>query len=235
VLSAVLFDLDGTLLDIELEPFLNAYFAVLGPVVADMLGHDPDDSTGLRAVIAATDAMTASHPGLTNRAAFNAEFERLTGTDLGAPEHGALLDRFYSETFPGLQGEIGPRPGALEAVETALRLGLKVAIATNPIFPMSAVRERMRWAGLEGLDVHVVTAYEAMCATKPHAAYFAQTAELLDVEPRSCIMVGDDRVLDMSAADVGMRTFYVGDAPTPICDWNGTLDELTELLTRLTD
>jgi len=124
---------------------------------------------------------------------------------------------------------------AFEAVETALRLGLKVAIATNPIFPMSAVRERMRWAGLEGFDVHVVTAYEVMCATKPHAAYYTQTAELLGVDPRTCIMVGDDRVLDMSAADIGMRTFYVGDGPAPACDWNGTLDELAELLTRLSD
>jgi len=235
VLSAVLFDLDGTLLDIDLDPFLNDYFAVLAPVVADVLGHDPEDSTGLRAVIAATESMSGIHVGQTNRDAFNAEFERLTGTDLRAPELQALLDSFYAQTFPKLRGSTEPLPGAVEAVETALGLGLKVAIATNPIFPICAVRERMRWAGLEHSGVHVVTAYEEMCATKPHATYYTQTAELLGVDPRTCIMVGDDRVLDMSAADIGMRTFYVGDGSTPACDWSGSLDQLADLLTRLTD
>jgi len=100
---------------------------------------------------------------------------------------------------------------------------------------MSAIRERMRWAGLENLGVHAVTSYESMHATKPHAAYYLQTAEMLGVDPRECVMVGDDRVLDMSAADIGMRTFYVGNKPTPECDWAGTLGELTELLTRIRD
>ncbi len=235
MLSAVLFDLDGTLLDIDLNPFLNDYFTVLGPVVAGVLGHDPNDSTGLRAVISATEFMSGLHVGQTNRDAFNAEFERLTGTDLHAPEHQAVLDRFYAETFPTLRGAMGPRLGAVEVVETALGLGLKVAIATNPIFPMTAVRERMRWAGLEHSGVHVVTAYEEMCATKPHPAYYTQTAELLGVDPQTCIMVGDDRVLDMSAADIGMRTFFVGGGSTPACDWSGTLDQLADLLARLTD
>ncbi len=235
MLSAVLFDLDGTLLDIDLDSFLNDYFAVLGPVVAQVLGHQQDDTTGLRAVISATDRMTAAHTGQTNRQAFNTEFERITGVDLSSPEHENALSQFYAVTFPALRKGMGPKPDAIAAVDTALRLGLKVAIATNPIFPLPAVEERMRWAGLEKLSVHAVTAYEDMCATKPHAAYYLQTAELLGVDPRECIMVGDDRVLDMSAADVGMRTFYVGNAPSPTCDWSGTLSDLAGLLARLSD
>lgn len=235
MLKAVLFDLDGTLLDIKLDSFLNNYFALIGPVVAGILGHEPDDSTGLRAVIAATGIMSGSHPGETNRDAFNAQFEHLTGVRLDTASNHAILERFYSESFPALQGLMGPRPGAVEVVEMALALGLKVAIATNPIFPLSAIRERMRWAGLEHAAVDVVTAYEGMQATKPHGAYYLQTADMLGVDPRACIMVGDDRTLDMSAADVGMRTFYVGDGPAPACDWTGSLTELGELLKRLTN
>ncbi len=33
---------------------------------------------------------------------------------------------------------------------------------------------------------------------------------MLGVAPATCLMVGDDRALDMPAADLGMRTFYVG-------------------------
>lgn len=233
MLSGVLFDLDGTLLDIDLESFLGQYFSVLGPVVAEVLGHEPADPTGLRAVIAATECMSAPHPGQTNREAFNARFERITGVDLAENEHDVALESFYSAVFPSLQGVMGPREGAIDVVETALSLGLRVAIATNPIFPMSAVRERMRWAGLGHLDIPVVTAYEAMHATKPHGAYYLQTARMLGVDPQDCVMVGDDRSLDMPAADVGMRTFYVGSRPIPECDWSGSLTDLKSLLTRL--
>jgi FMN phosphatase YigB (HAD superfamily) len=235
VLSGVLFDLDGTLLDIDLDSFLSRYFSVLGPVVASVLGHTPEDPTGLRAVIAATQVMSGSPTGVTNKEAFNAEFTRITGVDLGSAEHEETLEAFYSAVFPTLQDSMGPKDGAVEVVETALELGLSVAIATNPIFPMSAVRERMRWAGLADMDIPVVTAYENMCAAKPHSAYYRQTAELMGVNPRACLMVGDDRTLDMPAADIGMSTFYVGPQPTPECTWSGSLRDLASLLERLTD
>lgn len=235
MISGVLFDLDGTLLDIELDSFLSRYFSVLGPVVAEVLEHEPDDPTGLRAVIAATETMASSHAEQTNREAFNAHFHRITGVDLSAKRHAEALDAFYADVFPGLQGEATAHHGAVNVIETAMELGIKVAIATNPIFPMSAVRERMRWAGIDHLDIPVVTAYETMYATKPHGAYFLQTAGLLGVDPAECVMVGDDRSLDMPAADIGMRTFYVGPQPVPACDWSGTLSDLASLLRRLAD
>jgi FMN phosphatase YigB (HAD superfamily) len=231
LLSAVLFDLDGTLLDIDLDSFLREYFSALGPVVAEALGGDPDD--GLSAVLAGTEAMSLPHPGMTNREAFNACFHRLTEADLDLEEFALPFERFYREVFPSLRRDFGPIAGARSTVRLCLELGLKVAIATNPIFPQSAVAERMRWAGIDDLKVHAVTTYEIMHSTKPHSAYFAETAAMLGTEPASCVMVGDDRALDMSAADVGMRTFYVGSDLGVPADWSGTLVAFAELLPRL--
>ncbi len=233
MLSAVLFDLDGTLLDIDLDSFFEEYFSALGPVLAEALGNRVSAEEGLSAVMAGTQAMMRPHPGTTNAAVFNARFHELTGADLDLDEYAAPLERFYAEVFPGLRGRMGPMPGAREAVRTALGLGLRVAIATNPIFPRSAIEERMRWANVADLDVHFVTSYENTHATKPLGAYFAETAEQLGVTPHRCLMVGDDRSLDMPAADIGMRTFYVGAPPTPSADWAGTLEDLAALLPRL--
>jgi FMN phosphatase YigB (HAD superfamily) len=233
VLRGVLFDLDGTLLDIKLGPFFREYFAALGPVVADVLGNGDNVTAGLDAVLGATEAMSLPHATQTNQVVFNERFHELTGADLDLEEYAVVFERFYAEIFPSLRGGIGPLPGARRAVETALDLGLRVAIATNPIFPRSAIEERMRWAGVHDLPVHVVTSYETMHAAKPHPSYFLETAAMLGVKARESVMVGDDRVLDMTAADVGMRTFYVGDDIPAACDWNGTLDELTELLPRI--
>ena len=232
MLSAVLFDLDGTLLDIDLDSFLREYFATLGPVVSEVLGSN-NARDGLAAVIAGTNAMSVPHPGKTNREAFNARFHEMTDADLDLEQYSLPFERFYREVFPGLRRHFGPMPGTRRVLETCLDLGLKVAIATNPIFPRSAVDERMRWADITDIEVHAVTTYETMHATKPHAAYFAETAAMLGVEPTSCVMVGDDRGLDMPAADLGMRTFYVGDDSGVPADWSGTLENFADLLPRL--
>ena len=233
MLLGVLFDLDGTLLDIDIDGFLGDYFGALGPVVADVIGSGADPATGLRAVVEGTSAMIEPHPGQTNRDAFNERFKQLTGVDLDLEEYALPFERFYAEVFPTLRSAIGPRAGAREAVQTALDLGLRVAIATNPIFPSSAIHERMRWAGVDDLEVHLVTTYECMHATKPLPAYFEETAQLIDTPVHGCLMVGDDRVLDMGAADIGMKTFYVGPAPLPPSDYAGDLRDLAALLPRL--
>lgn len=234
MLAGVLFDLDGTLLDIDLNAFLRDYFAALGPVVAEVIGTDADASAALQAIMESTDAMMLAHPEQTNQTVFNATFRRLTGTDLDLDEFALPFEHFYAEVFPTLKGAIVPRPGAREAVEAALSAGLRVAIATNPIFPLSAIRERMRWACVNDLPVDAITSYEVMHATKPSPGYFAQTAEMLGVDPIDCLMIGDDRTLDMGAADVGMRTFYVGSAPAPASDYRGSTADVAPLLRRLT-
>ena len=233
MLSGVLFDLDGTLLEISLDSFFREYFSALGPMVAEALGRGRDVRSGLDAVLEGTQAMSLPHPGATNREVFNARFHELTGADLDLDEYAQAFEQFYRNVFPSLRGTMGPKEGAREAVEVALDLGLKVAIATNPIFPRSAIEERIRWAGIDDLPVHLVTTYENMHAAKPNPAYFLETAELLGIEPLEALMVGDDRVLDMTAADVGMLTFYVGRGLAPGTDFSGTLRELAVLLPRL--
>ena len=235
MLRAVLFDLDGTLLGIDLDLFFREYFAALGPVVAEALGGGADVRMGLNAVLNGTEAMSLPHADQTNREAFNERFRELTGADLDLEEYAVVFERFYADVFPSLRGTMGPLPDARRAVTTALELGLKVAIATNPIFPRSAIQERMRWADVADLPVHVVTDYETMHAAKPNPAYFLETARMLQVAPGDSLMVGDDRVLDMSAADVGMRTFYVGRQSSPVCDWTGSLGDLADLLPRLAE
>lgn len=232
LVRAVLFDLDGTLLDLDLRDFLRRYFAALESAAAPLM--DPNASataTFMEGMHAGVAAMMEQHPGRTNQAVFYERLLELTGVNLTL--HWSVFERFYAEVFPTLQDTARPAEGGRAAVTTALDLGLAVAIATNPIFPAAAITQRIAWAGLGDLDLPVVTTYESMVACKPHSDYYRQVAQLLDVQPHECLMVGDDRTLDMPAADVGMRTYYVGNDPAAACDMRGTLTELAELLPRL--
>jgi FMN phosphatase YigB (HAD superfamily) len=226
-MRGVLFDLDGTLLDLDLDAFLRRYFAAVGEVAAE---HFPGVDV-LGAIMHGTGAMMEDHPGRTNREIFHADFGEVSGLDLDAIW--PVFEDFYRDVFPTLRDDYGPMPGGREAVEAAKELGYKVAVATQPIFPVLAIEHRLGWAGLSGIEFDAITTYEVMNACKPRAEYFRQTAAMIGCEPGDCLMVGDDRSLDMPAADTGMRTFYVGrDGGVP-ADFHGTLADLPDLLARL--
>jgi FMN phosphatase YigB (HAD superfamily) len=224
---AVLFDLDGTLLDIDLGLFLGRYFESLGAVVES---HFPDGDV-MRSILVATEAMQRPHPGRTNREVFYADFFAHTNVDLDRSWE--VFEAFYRERFPALGDGSGPAKGARRAVETALELGLEVVVATQPIFPRIAIEHRLAWAGLDDLGLDHLTTYETMHACKPLPDYFREAASMAGTEPAQCLMVGDDRNLDMPAADVGMRTFYVGADSGTHADWCGDLDRLADLLPHL--
>lgn len=230
-MQAVLFDLDGTLLDLDLSDFLRRYFVALEEAARPLLNGSEERSAFMKAMNAAVSAMMTSHPGRTNQDIFFEDLRARTGVDLKA--HWPVFEEFYADVFPQLVAGAGPAKGARRAVTTALDLGLRVAIATNPIFPRIAVTHRMVWAGVADLPVHVVTAYEQMESCKPNPAYYRQTAGLLEVPPTQCLMVGDDRTLDMPASDVGMSTFYVGKDSGVAADFTGDLDDLADLLPLL--
>lgn len=227
MISGVLFDLDGTLLDLDLDAFLRRYFQALSEVAAE---HFPGVEM-LPAILAGVHAMQSPHPGRLNREVFDGSVRAATGIDLAA-EWG-VFERFYAERFPDLGDGYGPAAGAREAVDAARALGLKAAVATQPIFPLAAIRHRLAWAGLSDVEFDAVTTYEVMGACKPLPEYFRQAAAMIGCRPDECLMVGDDRSMDLPAADVGMRTFYVGkDAEAP-ADLRGSLTDLPGVLERL--
>jgi len=228
---AVLFDLDGTLLDLDLDAFLVRYFAALERAAAPLAERTGASGSFMAAMGEATRAMMKRHPGRTNQSVFYDELLRRTGIDLA--EHWPLFEAFYADVFPRLADTAAPAPGAREAFGAARALGLRVAIATNPIFPRVAVDHRLAWAGLSGGDADVVTTYEQMESCKPYPEYFLQTASLLGVAPQDCLMVGDDPVLDLPARAVGMRTYYVGSKSGVVADYKGDLRGLSDLLPGL--
>lgn len=225
-MQGVLFDLDGTLLDVRVDAFLKRYFAALKATV----GPRYPGTDLLEAVLASTGVMQRPHEG-TNREAFYQDFLTRTGVDLD--EDWAVFEDFYRDVFPTLGEGYGPNAGAVEAIEAARELGLKVAVATQPIFPRAAIDHRLAWAGLQHVEFDAVTTFEVMEACKPSPDYFRQVAEMIGCDPSECLMVGDDREMDMPASAVGMRTFYVGADVNAAADYRGTLLDLPKTLERL--
>ncbi len=206
LLQAVLFDLDGTLLRVDTAEFMTEYLREVGRAVSPVV----DPGRFIDALLASTEAMRANRdPSVTNAQAFWADFRPRLKDCIDALEP-VILD-FYTNKFNRLSRVAQPCPGAREAVEAALDRGLRVVLATNPVFPLSAIRDRMAWAGVEDLPWEFVTSYEEMHFCKPHPEYYLEVADRLGVPAEKCLMVGNDPGEDLAASGVGMRTYLVTD------------------------
>jgi HAD superfamily hydrolase (TIGR01549 family) len=232
--KAILFDLDDTLLVNSMETFVLAYFQALTRHVAHLIPPEKLISELLRG----TRAMEANDgTGPTNEEAFAALFYPALGYEQA--ELKPVFEQFYAEEFPKLQSLTQPVPQARPLIEWAFERGLQVAIATNPLFPRTAVEQRLAWAGIpvSDFDYALVTAYEDMHATKAHPAYYREILGRLGREPQECLMVGDDWERDVApAASVGIPVYWIvgPDDELPSQDvalvGQGTLAELQDWL-----
>lgn len=227
MVKTLLFDLDGTLLNVDMDVFLPAYLKTLAPRAASAL----PPRQFVTDLLAATEVMAKNqNPAKTNQEVFVADFFARTGLD---PEQWMpVFDDFYRTDFHQLRPLTSPNPVARPLVEAALARGYEVVIATNPVFPRVAIEARLSWGNLDGLPFHLVTSYEVMHFSKPNPRYFAEVAEKLGRAPEECVMVGNDAGDDLTACRVGMQTFLTTDCPAgkPREDcpptWEGSLADV---------
>jgi FMN phosphatase YigB (HAD superfamily) len=225
VLKALLLDLDGTLLNLDGDQFLEDYIEA----VAHWMGPLTDPGRFTDTLwSAAIPVMVTQHPGRSNR---DVLWEAM-GQALNVDPH--QLDDRLREFLSGDLSVISPGgepvPGAERVVAVARARRVKLAVATMPIYPRAVVLERLRRAHLGEVPWDLV-ATDGMETVKPDLAYFQEIAESLGVEPTECLMVGDDYFRDIVARKAGMATFYVGPArPRLDTGLSGTLWDLAERL-----
>ncbi len=205
-LQAVLFDLDATLLPMDQDDFIRAYMKGL---VTKLVPHGYDPQRLIDTVWAGTAAMVNNDGATTNEAAFWRVFCAAFGERARQDE--PILDDFYRNEFQTIQQICGYTPAAAEIVRALTARGVRVALATNPLFPAVATESRMRWAGLAPQDFELYTTYENIGYCKPNLDYYREILRRMDLAPQDCLMVGNDVGDDMVAGALGMRVFLLTD------------------------
>jgi len=234
MIEALLLDLDGTLLDNDIQAFLQVYLGRISRAMAPWVAPDVLVPQLLRS----TSVMLANQdPERTLRETFAGDFYPALGTT-----EDALLARFedfYRDEFPKLQAQTARRPAAAVLVQAALASGLRLAVATNPLFPRIAIDHRLTWAGVpsDRFAYDVITSYETFHSAKPQLAYYAEILGHLGVAASRAAMVGDSPSDDLAPARaLGMAVFHVSPSPDAgypggaldqVLDWLGTAEAQT--------
>ncbi|MBQ4568718.1 MAG: HAD family hydrolase [Ruminococcus sp.] len=205
-LTTVLFDLDGTLLPMDQEEFVNAYFSLLAKRLAPM-GYEPKELVAT--IWAGTKAMLANKGSRPNDELFWSKFVENYGVQCLRDKE--QIDDYYNKEFLLVKDICGFNPKAAECVHRIKEAGFRAALATQPIFPRTATEHRTRWAGLQVSDFELVTTYENINYCKPSKEYYLEICRRLGVSAEECLMVGNDVDDDMPARDTGMQVFLLTD------------------------
>ncbi len=230
-IQAVFFDLDGTLIDVDMHRFVPSYLLRLTEQMSDQV--DPARATrtlhhAVAAMFANTDA------GKTLECILLDVLQSELALSPGA--YAASLERFYRKDLESLRHLVAGHPLSPRLVEASLQRGWQVVLATNPIFPRALIDARIAWGDLDGGAFHHVTAYETAHFCKPNPGFFEEILDRLRIPAAACLMIGNDTLHDLAACQVGMQTCLL--TPWRIhrpeahfkADWQGSHEELLAMI-----
>jgi FMN phosphatase YigB (HAD superfamily) len=231
--QAVLFDLDGTLVDVDMNRFVPAYLRRLTEQMAEQV--EPIQATHvLHQAVAEMFANRDPQRTLEN-ILYDVLHEELGVT---SQDYRASLEQFCREDLDSLESLVTGHPLSRQLVDVSLQRGWQVALATNPIFPRAVVDARLNWGALDVDSFHHITSYENAHFCKPNPGYFEELLAELEVPAHACLMIGNDVLHDLSASQVGIRTCLL----TPWCikrsgvsfkpDWKGDHEDLLKFFAR---
>jgi len=192
VLRAVIFDLDGVLLDSE-----QLWDAARRAVVAD---HDREWRDG------ATGAMQ----GMSSR-----EWSRYLREQLGLPlSEGQIVDLVVGDVLARFERELPLIPGAAAAVHRlGARWPLGIASSSNRV----VIERVLDLSGLRG-SFEAIVSSEEVPHGKPFPDVYVRAARLLDARAEDCAAVEDSANGIRSAFGAGMRVVVVPNALFPPTD-----------------
>ena len=199
LVRAILFDLDGTLIDSA--PDLGAAADRLrtdrGLESLPLHAYRPLAGTGARGMLSVAFGITPEHPDFPGlREEFFSNYER------------CIHER--SEVFAGVP----------ELVATLTQQSMKWGVVTNKMTRFtSLIAQRVALFG----DAGAIVSGDSTPYSKPHPAPLFAAAEQLGLEPHECIYVGDDERDIQAGRAAGMGTVaamygYLGTGAMP-ADW----------------
>lgn len=232
MINTLLFDLDDTLLENNMETFIPAYLSLLSQHMDQFAPRDEFVAHLLHSIQM---MIENDDPEQTLERVFAEDFYSAVGV-LEEELRPHLMD-FYASVFPSLEELTKPRPEALEIIQTVMDQGLEIVIATNPLFPMTAIQQRLDWAQIPAKDFEytLITSYEQFHFAKPKIAYYAEILGRLGRDPHEAVMIGNDPKADLEpAAALGIPVFHVnhelegvypGGELGSVLDWVAEVDE----------
>jgi len=203
--QAVIFDVDGTLLDTESVHF-DAW-----KEIGRRYGYEVPDET-----ILATRGLTKQK----SRSIFKAALGEAFPYDETIDERHTLEEEIIRERSPLL------KPGVLQLLEWLRGQGIPMAVASST--RIEATGAHLVWSGIDGYFSACVGG-DMVSNSKPAPDIFLRAAELLGAAPEHCLVIEDAPHGVVAAHRAGMDCIVVPDLVQPNAESAGLAVQLESL------
>lgn len=206
--KTLLIDLDGTLLDNERWNLSVAF-------IKKMLGQ-MSARVGWRRALFGLIAVKRELENTKNSGQSNIERGHLKFAQrLKIPE--GLSEKLYRDllkgVFPGLARYFAPKEGAKEFVSWAATQ-YRLVLATNPVWPSEIIEMRLEWAEIPRTNFGFISDASQMSTIKPTVKYYQDLLQKTSTRVEECLLIGNDRKMDLPATQLGIPVFLVRKAET---------------------
>lgn len=205
-----LFDLDGTLLPMNMEHFVNIYLSTFCKRFSPVFGISAELIAD--AFYKGLAAMIKNNGSKLNKDVFYDTASEIIGLDMR--DYSEELDDYYLSEFTEAKKAAEYTPASkrcIDFLKVNKPVNGKLIAATNPIFPEIATLRRLAWAGVSGNDFDYITVFENSSYCKPNLNYYKSVCEKCSIKPQESIMIGNDVEEDMCAAELGFDTYLITD------------------------
>lgn len=198
----ILCDLDGTLID---SGGLRVQFEFIGRTLPLMKKHQ-GWKTAYRCLIEAQEILKRPSRVKTNaERVIDVYAKRLK---LPHSEAEKELMGVLHTVFPKLKSHFGKIEGAAKFVDWAKDY-FTLTLATNPVWSKDIVHMRMKWGGIDPDYFRSITTADRMHACKPTKDYYEELLEQEDFNAKHCLMIGNERKMDLPAVKAGINVFLI--------------------------
>jgi len=204
-INTILFDLDGTLLSIDMNDFENIYYSSLSESFKEILPKK--DFMGL--LYNSVTAMVKNTEHRTNEEVFMEAMRSQVKDELDT--YTALFSQYYETGFKVLRNAVKDTKEMQLATELLKKKGYDLVIATNPLFPKTAIDQRIEWSGVDRSHFSYVSYFEINHYCKPNIEYYSEILDSIGKTPEQCMMVGNDALEDLIAGELGVSTYLITD------------------------
>ncbi len=190
-----------------MDVFLPAYLGALAEHMANLT----DPALFIKTLLTATQESTEyGRPDHT--LAERVTSHLVSALEIKQEDLNTAAEAFYQDVYPDLRSLTAPNPHAVATVEAAFSRGYRVVIATNPLFPATAIWQRLEWAGLPVTQYpfDLITTAENFHFAKPNPIYYAEVLAQMGWPDGPVLMVGNEIENDIFPAhEMELIAFWV--------------------------
>lgn len=207
MIKNILFDLDGTLLPMDQDEFVKKFIDIFS---IKLKNTNHNHSSIIKGLVTGIDTMVKKSDGsCTNKDLFWKAFTEVTSVVPIDIE--PFFIEFYENDFSLVSEILNNNPIISECISCLKEKNYSLIIATSPVFPEIAIYNRMKWNNINPTDFTYITTFENSRFAKPNINYYTDLMETLKLDPKECIMVGNDIHEDGIIEELGVDCYLITD------------------------